>query len=169
MTALKERIQKDLTEAIKKKEELVSSVLRMLSAAVLNKEKDKRYKLSKEKPDLKETELLKESQLTDEEIIDVISTELKKRKEASLGYKKGDRKEMADKENKEAEILQEYLPEQIKEEEIKKLAEEAIKKIGATSPKDMGKVMAALMPFVKGKADGSLISKVVKELLIPQK
>ena len=166
---LKEKIQKDLTKAIKTKKELASSVLRMLSAAILNKEKEKRYKTSREKPGLKEKELLEESQLADEEIVDVISTELKKRKEASLDYEKGNRKELADKEKKEAEILQEYLPEQMSEEEIKKLAKIAVEKTGAKEQKDMGKVMAALMPFVKGKADGSLVSKVVKNLLVLQK
>ena len=75
---------------------------------------------------------------------------------------------MVDKETKEKEILEKYLPEQLSEEEIKKLVKEAIEKIGAKEIKDMGKVMAELMPQVKGKADGSLVSKIVKELLTPK-
>lgn len=166
--ALKEQIQKDLTEAVKKKKELSSTVLRMLSAAILNKEKEKRYKLTKEEPEMKEEDLVKESQLTDEEVIEVIASEVKKRKEAIADYEKGDRKELAEKEKKEIEILQKYLPEQLSEEEIKKLAKEAVKKIGAKDIKDMGKVMGALVPQVKGKAEGGLVSKVVKELLVPK-
>ena len=165
----KKKIQKDLNEAIKKKEDLTSSVLRLLLAAILNKEKEKRYKLSKEKPDLKEEELEKESQLTDEEVIEAISFEVKKRKEAIADYEKGERKELAEKEKKEIEILQKYLPEQLSEDEIKKIAKEAVEKVGAKEPKDMGKVMQELAPQVKGKADGSLVSKIVKELLVPQK
>lgn len=167
--ALKEKLQDDLIEVIKKKEELSSSVLRLLSAAILNKEKEKRYKLSKDTPDIKEETLAKESELTDEEIIDVISSEIKKRKEAVSGYEKGERKELAEKEKKEIEILKHYLPEQLSEEEIKKIAQAAIKEVGAKEQKDMGKVMGVLAPQTKGKADGSLVSKVVKELLVPKK
>ena len=117
---LKQQIHQDLNEAIKKKEEQKSLVLRMLSAAILNREKEKRYKLSKEKPEFSKEDLVKESQLTDEEVIEVISSEIKKRKEAVLEYKKGERGDLAEKEKNEIEILQEYLPEQLSEEEIKK-------------------------------------------------
>ena len=165
---LKEKIQEDLNLAIKNKREIEVSTLRMLSAATLNKEKEKRYKISKEKPDFKEEDLQKESQLTDNEAIEVISSEVKKRKEAIADYEKGGRQELADKEKKEKEILQKYLPEQFSEEEVKKLAKEAVEKTGAKEPKDMGKFMAELMPKIKGKADGSLVSKVVKDLLIPK-
>jgi len=162
---LKEKIFSQLNQSLKEGEKLTTSVLRMLSATILNKEKEKRYKLSKEKPELKETELAKESQLTDEEVIEVISLEVKKRKEASLEFEKGERQDLVEKEKKEIEILQKYLPEQFTEEEIKKLAKEAIEKIGAEEPKDMGKVMAELMPKVKGRAEGATVSRIVKELL----
>ena len=183
---LKEKIQEDFKKALKEKRELEISTLRMLNAAILNREKEKRYKLSKEKPDLKEKDLEKESQLTDEEILEAISSEVKKRKEAILAfsaYAKGygglavapktgaeaGRKEkiesLIEKEKKEMEILMKYLPEQLSEEEIKKLAKETIEKIGAESLKDLGKAMGHLMPKVKGKAEGSAISKIVKELL----
>jgi uncharacterized protein YqeY len=163
--ALKEKIQNDLREAVKKKEELEALVLRSLLAAIFNKEKEKRYRISKEKPEFATEELEKESQLIDEEVIEVISSEVKKRKEAILEFEKGKREDLVKKEKAELEILEKYLPEQLSEEEIKKFAKEAIEKTGAKEIKDMGKVMAELMPKVKGKADGALVSKTVKELL----
>jgi len=183
--ALKSNIREDLKEAVKNREELKSSVFRLLLAAIFNKEKEKRYKLSKEKPELNETELEEESQLNDEEVIDVIFSEAKKRKESIGEFEKGKRMDLSEKEKKELEILEKYLPEQMSEEEIKKLVKEAIDKTGAKEihpvksaeggvpskaeqfnrVKDMGKVMQEVMPAVKGKADGSLVSKAVKELL----
>lgn len=162
---LKEKIQKDLITAVRTKEELKSLVLRSLSAAILNKEKEKRYKLSKEKPQLTLTELEKESQLRDEEVIEIICSELKKRKEAILEFEKGKRPNLVEKEKRELEILQSYLPEQLSPQQIKKLALAVIKKVGAKEVKDLGKVMAVLMPQVKGRAEGSQVSKIVKELL----
>jgi len=159
------KIQKDLKEALKKKDEIIVSVLRMLLAAILNKEKEKRYKIAKAEPELIEEELIEKSQLTDEEVIEVISSEVKKRKESILEFEKGERQDLVEKEKKEIEVLNKYLPEQLSEEDIKKLAKEAIEKIGATEPKDVGKVMQELMPQVKGKADGATVSKIVKELL----
>ena len=140
----------------------------MLKAAIFNKEKEKRYKLSRQKPELTGGELEKESQLIDEELIEVISSEVKKRKEAILEFERGKRKDLAKKEKAEMKILQNYLPEQLSEEEIKKLANESIKKVGAKDIKNMGKVMAELMPKIKGRAEGILVSKIVKELLSPQ-
>ena len=165
---LKTKIQKDLNQAVKKKEEVRSLVLRSLLAAILNKEKEKRYKLSKQKPELTEKDLEKESQLVDEEVIEVISSEVKKRKEAILEFEKGERTDLVEKEKKELEILQKYLPEQLSEEEIKKLAKEAIEKLGAKEPKDIGKIMAELMPKVKGRAEGAVVSRIVRELLTPK-
>jgi len=162
---LKEKIQNELQEAVKNREELKSSVLRLLLSAIFNKEKEKRYKLSKQKPEFKEKDLEKESQLVNEEVIEVISSEIKKRKESIELFEKGEREDLVEKETKEKEILEKYLPEQLSEEEIKKLAKETIEKIGAKEIKDMGKVMAELMPKVKGRADGGLVSKIAKELL----
>lgn len=159
---LKQRISEDAAIAAKNKEETALSVLRMLSAAILTKEKDKRYKLSKT---IKEAELEEKSALTDEEVMEVISSEAKKRKEAILAFEKGNRPEMAQKEKKELEVLMKYMPEQLGEEELKKLVKEAIDKVGAKEMKDMGKVMAELMPKVKGKADGGEISRIAKELM----
>jgi hypothetical protein len=152
---LKQQIQKETTEAMKSKDEFVVGTLRMLLASILTKEKEKKYK---EKSEV-------DVQLTDEEIISIVSSEIKKRKDAIALYTQGNRPELAEKEQKEIEILKKYLPEQLGEEELRKLVAESIAKTGATEIKDTGKIMADLMPQVKGKADGSEISKIIKELL----
>ena len=162
---LKIEIQSSVTEALKSGDQMVSGTLRMLLASIITKEKEKRYKISKEKPEATEEVLLKESALTDEQILEVISSEIKKRKDAIALYEKGNRPELAEKEKKEMEVLKKYLPEQLPEAELRKLIEESISKTGAKEMKDMGKVMADLTPKVKGKADNSEISKIVKELL----
>ena len=163
---LKEKIQEDIKTAMRSGAELTISTLRMLQASVITKEKDKRFKISGQKPDLNEEGLVKESQLGDEEIMDVLSTEVKKRRDAIVLYEKGNRQELADKEKKEIGILQKYLPEQMSEDDVKKAVEEAIASVGAKEVKDMGKVMAELAPKLKGKADNSIVSKIVKESLI---
>lgn len=155
---LKEEIKSDLNKALKEGDEIKRSTLRMLLAAVLNKEKEKKYK----------EKLEEDTELADEEIIDVISSEAKKRKESIIEYEKGERQSLAEKEKAELEILQKYLPEQLPEEEVKKLAKEIVEEVGAQDIKDMGKVMAELMPKLKGRADGGLVSKIVKELLTPK-
>jgi uncharacterized protein YqeY len=166
---LKEKIQGNLNSALKGKEKIETSTLRMLNAQILNKEKEKRYKLSKDEPGLKEEELVEKSELTDEEVIQVVSSEIKKRKESILEFEKGERQDLVEQEKKEIEVLKKYLPEQLSEEEIKKLVKEAIEKTGVKEIKDMGKIMAELMPQIKGKADGTTVSKIVKELLAPLK
>jgi len=168
MSDLKQKIQQDLNQAIKKNEETGRSTLRYLLSAILGKEKEKRYKISKELKAAKESEIIEKSQLTEEEIIDVVSSEVKKRREAIAAFEKGRREDLAQKEKSELEILSKYLPEQLSEEKIRDIVKAAVEKIGASQIKDMGKVMAAIMPRVKGKADGSLVSKIVKELLSPK-
>lgn len=165
--SIKEEITINLKEYLKEKKETEVSVLRQLLAEILNKEKEKRNRLAKKKKEINEEELKKESQLTEEEIIEAVFSETKKRKEAIAGFQKGEREDLAEKEQKELEILKKYLPEQLSKEEIKKLAKETIDRIGASGQKDMGKVMGELIPKVKGKAEGSLISQIVKELLAP--
>jgi hypothetical protein len=162
---LKEKIREDINLALMGKRELELSVLRLISAAILNKEKEKRYKISKEKPEAKEEVLEKESQLQDEEVLEVIVSEAKKRKESIELFEKGGRKDLAEKEAKEKVILEKYLPEQMGEEEIRRLVKEAVGKAGAKEIKDMGKVMVVLSPQIKGKADMSLVSKIVRENL----
>lgn len=146
----KEKIQSDLKQALKEGREIEVSTLRMLLAAITNKEIEKRKK---------------EEGLSDEEIIVVVSAEIKKRREAKVQYEKGERPELAEKESCELEVLLKYMPEQLSEEDVKKLAEEAVQKVGASSPADFGKVMGVLMPQVKGKADGAMVSGIVRELL----
>ena len=173
--SLKTQVDENLISALKEGKELEVSVLRLLKAVVLNKEKEKRYRLSKDKSEAeldrmgKESagwkQLEKDSALSDEEVIDVISNEIKKRKEAIELYERGKRLELAAKEKKEIEILQKYLPEQMGEDEVKKIIEAALSNTGAKEMKDMGKVMGMITPQLKGKADMTLVSKIVKDLL----
>ena len=158
-------IQEALKQSMLKKDELRTGTLRMLLAAIANKEKEKRYKVSKAEPALSEQELRAKSELSLQEIQDAVSSEVKKRREAVEGFEKGGRKEQAEKEKREMEILLPYLPAQLSGEEIRKLTKNAIEKVGAKSLQDIGKVMGILAPQTKGKADGALVSKIVKELL----
>ncbi|PIV12841.1 MAG: glutamyl-tRNA amidotransferase [Candidatus Nealsonbacteria bacterium CG03_land_8_20_14_0_80_36_12] len=166
---LKQKIQKELGETVKQREKLKVSVLRFLLAALLNKEKEKRLKIAREKEEggekFSEKELIEKSQLEDEEVIEVISSEIKKVKESILEFEKGGRKDLVEKEKKELEIFKRYLPKQLSEEEIKKIAREVIQKVEAKEIKDFGKVMAELMPRVKGRVEGDEVSKIVKSLL----
>lgn len=172
---LKEKISQNLNSALKEKKELEVSVLRQLLATVFNKEKEKRYKLSKEKADLnleklgkdnpEIKELEKKSALNDDEVIEVVSSEIKKEKEALILFEKGKRDDLIEKIKAEIEILGKYLPEQISEDELKKLVKGVIEKVGAKEMKDMGKVMAELAPKIKGRADIGQVSKNVKDLL----
>ena len=152
---LKQQVQKDTVLAMKAGDQFLVGVLRMLSSSILTKEKDKKYKEKVEG----------EVQLTDEQIIEVVSSEIKKRKDAIVLYEQGNRQELADKEKKEIEILKKYLPEQLSAEDLKKLVAESIAKIGAKEIRDTGKIMADLMPKIKGKADNGEVSKIIKELL----
>lgn len=165
---LKEVIQNALKDALKKGDANTCSTLRMLSAAIITREKEKRYKISKSDPSLSDAQLVKESELNDEEVIEIVSSEIKKRKEAILIYEKGNRSELARKEMDEMEVLKKYLPAQMPEEELRKIIEEAINKTGAKEIKDMGRVMAEIMPKTKGRADGGEISRIVKEFLARQ-
>jgi len=163
--SLKQQIQQRLTDALKGGREIEVSTLRLVISAIGNKEIEKRTKIVQKETNLKEEELVKRSQLTDEEITEVISTEVKKRKESILAFEQGNRPELAEKEKKEMAILQEYMPEQLTEEDVREIVKEAIEKTGSKEPKDMGQVMKELMPKTKGRADGSLVSRIVKELL----
>jgi uncharacterized protein YqeY len=162
---LKEKILQNLTAAMKERKELEVSVLRQLSASILNKEKEKRFKLSKEKPGISEEDLAKQSLLSDEEVLEAVGYEAKKRKESIVEFEKGKRNDLVEKEKKELVILQAYLPQQISEDEIRVLVKQALEKTGAKEQKEMGKVMAELMPKTKGKADNALVSKIVRESL----
>lgn len=149
---LKDKIREDLNSAIKQGDELNRSVLRLVVAAISNKEKEKKYKTGQE-------------QLAEEEVLEVVISEAKKRRESITEFEKAGRSDLTEKERKELDVLQKYLPEQLTEEEVRKFAQEAVESAKAQSQKDMGKVMAVLMPKLKGRADGSLAGKIVKELL----
>lgn len=174
MPTLKEKIEKDFREALKKKEEAVVSTLKLLKVAIFNKELDKRYRISKEKKKpLKEIE--KEISLNDEEVQEVIISEIKKRKESILEFSKHAKgtkeqeekiKKAIEKEKFELEVLQRYLPPPISREEIEILAVSTIKKLGAKGLKDMGRVMKDLIGKLKGRVDGSLVSEIVRNLLL---
>ena len=164
--ALKQQLKQDVLEAMKSKDAVTCGVLRMALAAISAKEKEKRYAIAKEEPDLAEELLAQKSEFTDEEIIGALSSEIKKRRDAIALYEQGNRPELADVEENEITILQKYLPEQLSIEELAKLVEESVAKTGAKEMKDMGKVMADLAPKIKGKADNSEVSKIIKTLLV---
>lgn len=145
--SLKDKVQEDLKVSLKARDEVRSLTLRMLLAAIMNKEKEGK-------------------EVTEEQFLDVVLFEAKKRREAKEAFIKGERPELAQKEQAELEVLLPYLPSQLTEEEIKDLAVKAIEKTGATDQKDMGKVMGELAPQVKGKVDGALVANIVQELLV---
>ena len=147
---LKDKLQEDMKSAMVAKDELRLSVNRMLKSAV------QYFEIQKGGAGY---------EATDEDILDVIGKEIKKRRESIELYKQGGRDEAAEKEQKELEILESYLPEQMPEEEVEKLVKEAVSQTGAKTMQDMGKVMGALMPKVKGKADATLVSDLVRKQL----
>ncbi len=151
MSTLKDRLRADLTAAIKSRDELRSSTLRMVLTAVTNAEvAGKEAKV-----------------LSDEEVIGVLSTEAKKRREAAIAFDEGGRIEMAAKERAEAVVLADYLPEQLGPEEIAKVVTEAVEKLGVAGAgqKAMGQVMGVVQPQVKGKADGAAVAAEVRRQL----
>jgi uncharacterized protein YqeY len=156
---LKDKINEDFKTAFKAKAEAEVSVLKMLKAAMLTKEKEKQYQASKAGKDIAT------AVLTDEEVIDVIVAEVKKLRDSLALFEKGGRGDLVSKTHGEIAILSQYLPKQLSEDEVKKLVAEAVAGAGASTVKDMGKVMGLLMPKVKGKADNALVSRLVKEAL----
>lgn len=160
---LKDTIKEELKKAMQNKEADRLSVLRMVSSAINNKQIEKRTKLNKQGEEPAKVEEL--SQLTDEEVIEVIASEIKKRKDAIEQFGKAGRSELAESEKKEMDILMEYMPEQMPEDEVRRIIKAKIEEIGASSPAETGKVMGAVMPELKGKADGGMINKIVQEEL----
>lgn len=147
---LKETIQEDLKTALKKKDEVTLLVLRSLFAEINNKE----IELKK-----------KEEGLDDGEIGQEVLREIKKRKDAIEQYKKGGRDDLVDSEAREMEVLQKYAPQQLSKEEITKVVDDIIKDVGASDMQDVGQVMGAVMKKLENKADGKLVSAIVKEKL----
>jgi hypothetical protein len=142
-----ERIQEDQKRALKAQERERLSALRLLSSELQNR----RIELGRD--------------LTDEDAIEVLLRALKQRRESEEQFTKGGRPELAVREAAEAEVIREYLPEPLEDEELDGMIDAAIAEAGATSMRDMGAVMGRLMPMVKGRAEGSVVSARVKERL----
>ena len=147
MTAIKDRLQDDWKTALKNKEKFISSVISTTRAAILLVEKTDNRKLE------------------EDEVITILAKEVKQRRESILEFEKGNRQDLVDQCKAEIEILLKYLPQQLDEEEVKQIVKESAEELGANSIKDMGKVMSAVRPKVVGKADGKLVSQIIKEYL----
>ena len=145
--SLQQRLDGDLKAAMKSSDSLKTSVLRMIKAAIKNKQVEKREELS------------------DEAIISVISTLTKQRRESIDLFSKGGREDLAEKERQELAMLQLYLPGQLSPEDLDRIIMEAINESSAEGVKDIGKVMRLIMPRVQGAADGKVVNQRVKELL----
>ncbi|BBB92783.1 MAG TPA: GatB/YqeY domain-containing protein [Methylomusa anaerophila] len=147
--SIKEKLVEDMKQAMKDKEagKLRLSVIRMVRASIKNVEIDKKKDLS------------------EEEVLDVLAKEVKMRKDSMDEFRKGNRPDLVETLEQEIKILLQYLPQQLTEDEIRPLVIEAIRETQAADLKEMGKVMAALMPKVKGRADGKLVNTIVREQL----
>ena len=141
------KIQKDLTDSLKQKNEIKTSTLRLVIAAVNN------------------AKIAKGGELEDEEIIEVIAKEAKKRQESITAFKTGNRGDLAEREEKELSILKDYLPAEISKDELSKIVDSAIAEVGARDIKDLGKIMSAVLSEVKGRAEGSAVAAIVKSKL----
>jgi len=157
-----EEIKKDLISSLKEKNELASSSLRMVTSAIFNKEMEKRVSILESNPNISEEELKESLKLNDEEVIGVIFSEIKKRRDSIAEFEKGGRSELALKEKQEIDILMKYMPKELTEEEIRKIVKESLLKIEI---KDISHLMKEVVPQTRGKADGSLVAKIVKEEL----
>jgi uncharacterized protein YqeY len=146
--SLKELIYNDMKVALKKKDKLRLSTLRMFIAAIKNKE------------------ISKKEELTEGEVLSIISGYLKKVEESLEMFTKGQRLDMSEKARQEIKIIKDYLPEQLSEEDITKIIKDIFEKNAFEGSKDMGRAMKEVMPQLKGKADGRLVNKKVRELLI---
>ncbi len=146
--ALLQKVDEELKTAMKARDELKVSALRMFKAAASN------AAIQKGK-----------SELEDPELLDVIAKLIKQREESIEAYTKGNRPELAEKEKKEAEILRAYLPAQLPEGEIRAIVQAAIQETGASGPQGMGAVMKAVLPKLAGRADSGKVSQIVRELL----
>ncbi len=145
---MKEKIQQDMITAMKAHDDNTTSVLRMLKAAILKFETSAERKVA-----------------GDEDVMAMIGKEVKQRRDSIEEFKKGGRNDLAEKEEKELMVLQTYLPAQMTEAELKQVIESTMAETGVTAAAEKGKLMGALMPKIKGKADGALANKIVMSLL----
>ena len=144
---LKEQLKEDLKSAMKDKDTVRKSVVQLIKAGVLQIEKDNKVTLD------------------DSGVLEVIAKQLKQRRDSLPEYEKSGRDDLIAQLKREMEILMEYLPPQLTEDELRAIVKEAVESTGASSVKDMGKVMAAVMPKTKGRADGKEINRIARELL----
>jgi uncharacterized protein YqeY len=144
---LLQKIEEDFKVALKHSDKLRISVLRLIKAAIKNKQ------------------IEKQADLTDDDVLSILSTLLKQRRESIEQFSKGGRWDLVEKEKQELEIVQSYMPEQLSIEELDSLIKQAISESGVKDSKEIGKVMKILMPKIKGKADGKIVSQRAKELL----
>ena len=151
MSALKDRLRADLPAAIKARDEVRSSTLRMLLTAITNAEVAGKQQV----------------ELTDDDIVGVLSTEAKKRREAAVAFEEGGRPEMAEKERSELAVLVDYLPQQLSDDEVAEIVRAAVERTGAADEgmRAMGKVMGVVQPQVKGRADGGKVAAEVRRQL----
>ena len=147
--ALKEKLQNDLTEAMRARDEVRSSTIRMILTAIKNEEVSGK----------------EARELSDAEVITVLSREAKKRREAAEAFEQAGAKGRADMEKAEGVVIAEYLPVQLSESEIKEMINAAIAETGATGPQQMGLVMKSIQPKIAGRADGGVVSSLVKSSL----
>jgi len=145
--SLKEQLLEDMKNAMKEKDEVKKNTVQMARAAILQVEKDNRVTLD------------------DDGVIDVIAKEVKKRRDVLPEYERSGRQDLVDRLKSEIDVLLKYLPEQLTEEELEVIVRQTVEETGASSQKEMGKVMQAVMPKVKGRADGKMISTIVKKVL----
>jgi hypothetical protein len=149
MAALKDRLHADLTTAMKARDELTTATLRMALTAVTNEE----------------VAGATARQLSDDEVLKVLTREAKKRREAAEAFDQAGRKELADRERAEGVVIDGYLPTQLDDDELKQLVASAIAESGATSARDLGAVMKAVGPLIAGRADGKRVSDEVRAQL----
>ena len=145
--ALKEQLQKDLVSAMRDKDTVRKNVVQLIKAGVLQVEKDNK------------------TTLDDEGVLAVIAKQLKQRRDSLPDYEKSGREDLIAQLKREMELLMEYLPAQLTHDELVEIVKDAIAKTGASSVKDMGKVMAAVMPQTRGRADGKEINQIARELM----
>jgi len=145
--SLSDRLTDDMKQAMKDKNKETLSVIRMIRSSIKNSEIDLRRPLE------------------DDEILQVLSREVKQRKDSLQEFIKAGRQDLAESLEAEIDIISKYLPEQLTEEEIQEIVRQTIQELGASSKADMGKVMGALMPKTKGRADGKLLNKYVQQFL----
>ena len=144
---MKERINKDFITAMKNKEKGKLAVIKMVRGAIQLEE------------------LNKKKELTDDEIVSIIAKQIKTRKESIVEFEKGNRQDLIEKTKEEIKILEEYMPEQMGEEEVNEVIDEVFAQLNPTGPSDMGKIMGAISPILKGKADLGLVNKLIREKL----